>query len=120
MSDPKHSSEDEAEVVRQDIADTRAELAETVDALSNKLDVKHQAADKVAEVKAKVGESAAKAKQSAPEPVQRALDTAVAKATPAAQQVATKAAPYRGKIIAGAVLALVLLRVVRRRKRDDR
>ena len=120
MSEPKHSSEDEAEVVRQEIAETRAELAETVDALSHKLDVKQQAADRVADVKAKVTETAGKAKQSAPEPVQRALDTAVAKATPAAQQVATKAAPHRGKIIAGTLIALVLLRVVRRKKRDDR
>ncbi|HEY8300552.1 MAG TPA: DUF3618 domain-containing protein [Jatrophihabitans sp.] len=119
MSEPEHSSEDEAEVVRQEIAQTRAELAETVDALSDKLDVKQQAADKVAETKAKVGEAATKAKQAAPEPVQRALDTAVTKAAPVASQVSAKAAPHRGKIIAGALAAVAVL-IVARRKRSDR
>jgi len=66
-----------------------------------------------------VSETAAKAKESAPEPVQRALDTAVAKAAPAAQQVATKAGPHRNQIVAGAVAALLVLVVVRRRKRSD-
>jgi len=115
MTDPLNDS-DEAELARQQIEQTRAELAETVDALSDKLNAKAQAAEKVGEVKARIAATAHQAKQSAPEPVQRALDAAGAKASPVAHQVAQRTAPYRGKIIAGALAAAVVLIVVRRKR----
>jgi hypothetical protein len=118
MSDPKYSSEDEAEIVREDIAQARAELAQTVDALSEKLDVKQQAADKVNEAKQKVVETAQHAKESAPEPVQRALDSVGAKAGPTAHRVAEQAAPHRGKIIAGLAVTAVVLMILRRKRAD--
>lgn len=116
MSEPKHSSEDEAELVREDIAQARADLADTVDALSEKLDVKQHAADRISEAKAKVAETAHHAKQSAPQPVQRALDTVGAKAGPTAHRVAEKSAPHRGKIIAGLVVSTLVLVIVRRKR----
>lgn len=117
MTEPKHSSDDPtAEVLREEIAQTRAELAETVDQLSDKLDVKQHAADKVADVKQKVAETAHRAKEATPEPVQHALDTAGAKAGPVVHDVATKAAPHRGKIIGGLVAAAAVVLFVRRRR----
>jgi chromosome segregation ATPase len=124
MSEAKDPIEQAAEqagltqqdIVRSDIEQARAELAETVDALSDKLDVKARAGDKVSDAKAKVAETAARAKQAAPPPVQHALDVASQKAAPVVSQVSQKAAPHRGKIIAGAVAAVVVLVVVRKRR----
>jgi chromosome segregation ATPase len=104
------------DIVRSDIEQARAELAETVDALSDKLDIKARAGDKVSDAKAKLAETAARAKQAAPPPVQHALDVAGQKAAPVVSQVSQKAAPHRGKIIAGAVVAVVVLVVVRKRR----
>ena len=104
------------DVVRSDIEQARAELAATVDALSDKLDVKARAGDKVSEAKAKVVEGAARAKQAAPPPVQHALDVAGAKAAPVVSQVAHKAAPHRNKLLAGAVVAAVVLVIARKRR----
>lgn len=107
----------EQDIVRSDIEQTRAELAQTVDALHDKLDVKARAGDKVADAKQKVSDGAARAKAAAPPQVQHALDAAGEKAGPVVAQVSAKAAPHRGKIIAGAVAATVVLIVVRRRRR---
>jgi chromosome segregation ATPase len=119
MSDPKHATDDSsAEDLREEIAQTRAELADTVDQLSDKLDVKQHAADRLTDAKQKVTDTAHKAKQSAPEPVQRALDTAGAKAGPVVHDVAAKAAPHRSKIVGGLVLVVAVLVVFRRRRAD--
>jgi MYXO-CTERM domain-containing protein len=119
MTDPQHSDADEVDAVRADIASTRAELADTVDALTDKLDVKQHAADKVADAKDKVAATAARAKQAAPEPVQHALDAAATKAGPVVHQVAEKAKPHRGKIMA-ALAASALALIVFRRRRSQR
>jgi ElaB/YqjD/DUF883 family membrane-anchored ribosome-binding protein len=100
------------EAVRADIEQARAELSQTVDALTSKLDVKAQAGDKIAEARTKATEAVTRAKEAAPPPVQHALDVAAEKASP----VVAKAAPYRTQIIAGVALAVVLLRVLRRRR----
>ena len=109
------------DAIRADIEQTRAELAQTVDALSDKLNVKAQAGDKAAAAKEaarqKVAAAAAQAHAAAPAPVQHALDSVGQKAGPVVHQAAGKIEPYRGKIAAGAVVALIALFVVRRRRR---
>jgi hypothetical protein len=117
MSATEESGPTEKEAVQAEIEQTRADLAATVDALSDKLDVKARAGDKVTEAKAKVVHTASQLKDSAPPQVQHALDVAGQKAGPAVHQVSAKAAPHRGKIIAGAVVAVAVLVVVRRRRR---
>ncbi len=75
----KAAGVDEAEIIRSDIEQTRAELAHTVDALTGKLDVKGRVTDKVADTKDKVttgvSDAAIRVKQAVPPPVQSALDT---------------------------------------------
>jgi hypothetical protein len=109
----------EADVVRADIAATRAELADTVDALTSKLDVKARASDKVSEVKQKAAATAERAKQAAPPPVQHALNAAGEKAAPVVHRVSTSAAPHRGKIAAGVVALVIAVLTLRRRKRGE-
>ncbi|MDQ6849443.1 MAG: DUF3618 domain-containing protein [Actinomycetota bacterium] len=115
MTSANEPASGDADAIRSDIEQTRAQLANTVDQLSDKMNVKAQASDKVAEVKGKIADSAAKAKAAAPPGVQRAIDKASEKATPIAQQVGAKAQPYRGKLIAaGVVLVLLIVRLSRR------
>lgn len=117
-STPEHNPPTDADYVRAEIEATRAELAGTVNALQSKLDVKSRAGEKVAEVKQKVVAGAERAKAAAPEPVQQAFNRASEKAGPAFQQATQKAAPHRGKIIGGAVVAAVVLLVLRRHGKD--
>jgi hypothetical protein len=101
---------DEAEAIKAEIQQTRAELAGTADALVAKLDVKAQANHKLHDAGARVTNAYESAKTSAPEPVQRVWTKAEAAASP----VVAKAAQdkKRTAIIVGAVLAAAL--VVRR------
>jgi ElaB/YqjD/DUF883 family membrane-anchored ribosome-binding protein len=103
---------DPAELQEQ-IDATRADLARSVDTLADKMNVKKQASDKVDEVKQRIEAAAAHAKSSAPPQVQHVIDTVTEKAAP----VVHRAQPYRREIIAGAVAALVVLLVIRRRSR---
>lgn len=99
-----------------DIEHTREELAETVSELVDKLDVKKQARNKAHEVGAHAAERYQDAKAAAPSPVQASLGAAERAST----QVAAKAKsdPKRTLIIVGGVvLALVVLRRVRKRRR---
>lgn len=123
---PAHAAEPAAQpqpvdpdAIRADIERTRSELSDTVNQLSDKLNVKSQAADKLTAAKQAVSERAAKAKAAAPPPVQHALDQAGAKAGPAARQVSQKAEPHRSKIIAGAIVGVLVLLILRRRKGGD-
>jgi hypothetical protein len=102
----------EADRVRAEIAQTRAELGETVEALSAKLDVKARMDEKKVEVtenvKAKVEEGVAVAKQQAAQ-LQAAATDEQGKPKPPAVGAA-----------AGVGAGLVLLLLVRRRRRKRR
>lgn len=106
------------DAIRAEIEETRADLAETMDALGSKLDVKGQAADKATAAKQKVSEKASQARAAAPQPVQSALDSIGEKARPVVHQVAVKAEPHRGKIIAGTGVTVLVLLILRRRRKD--
>jgi hypothetical protein len=101
----------EADRIRAEIEETRAELGETVDALSAKLDVKGRLDDKKAEVtevaKAKVNEGVVTAKQTAAR-VQEVATDDQGKPTPPAIGAAAGV---------GALFFLILLIRRRRRKR---
>lgn len=118
----------DADAIRSDIEQTRAELADTVEQVIGKLDVKAQAADKVDSVKSAATDKvdsvksaatdkAAQARAAAPAPVQNVLDSIGQKAGPPAHRAGEAVAPYRGKIIAGAAGGLLVLLIVRRRRR---
>jgi hypothetical protein len=98
---------DEAEAIKADIEQARAELAGTADALAAKLDVKAQANRKVHDANARVVSAYEHAKTSAPEPVQRAWTAAEGAAHP----VVVKAAQdkKRTALIAAGVLVAVLI-----------
>lgn len=103
----------EIEKVRSDIELTRAELARTVDALHAKMDVKAMAKERADQAGARVAESYQHAKAAAPEPVQHALGRVERAASP----LVAKAAQDKKRtalIAGGAVLALLVLRRVRR------
>ncbi|MDT4892414.1 MAG: hypothetical protein QOE97_1449 [Pseudonocardiales bacterium] len=103
--------------IQADIERTRAELADTVDALAAKLDVKAQAKQRAHELAVQAGDRVEKAKAVAPEPVQQALD----KVTEVSRPVVAKAAEDKRRtavIVAGALVALLVLRRVRRRALD--
>lgn len=112
------------DAIRADIEQTRAELAETVDALGAKLNVKAQASDAITSakqtvtdtVKDKAASAAGSVRNVTPAPVQSALDTVGAKAAPVAHRVAATTEPYRGKVLAGAGIALLVLLIVRKRR----
>ena len=129
-SDYEHLDPDptDADAIRNDIEQTRAELADTVEQVIGKLDVKAQAADKVDSVKSAAtdrvdsvkgaaAEKASQAKAAAPAPVQNALDSIGQKAGPPAHRATEAVAPHRGKIVAGAAGGLLILLIVRRRRR---
>ena len=121
MPEPTDGTADEAtptstEQIRAEIEQTRAELADTVDQLSDRLNVKAQAGRKADDLKHTIVEKGAQAKASAPQPVQQAMDKVGEKAGPVAHQVNDATRPHRIKILAGAVAALVVLVVVRRRQ----
>lgn len=101
----------DAEQLRAEIEETRADLADTVNALSAKLDVKARAKAKVDDVRATVTETVSQAKHSAPPPVQQSLDRAGAALVPAA----AKAKPYQHQILAAVGLAAVIAILARRR-----
>lgn len=111
----------EQERVRQDIGRTRREMGETVEALARKADVRARAHDKAEEAKARLGrqvhrtrtatlEKAAalttRLREAAPDPVRDAAGRAVAR---------TRGRPAAGSVAAGAVLLLVLWRLLRGR-----
>lgn len=104
------------DAVRADIDRTRAELADTVDQLADKLNVRAQASQKAGAARDRISETAARAKASAPPQVQHVLDRAAEKVAPVAHQVSSRAVPHRGKIIAGMLAAIIVLRVMRRRR----
>jgi hypothetical protein len=103
------------ELLREEIERTRAEMSATVDAIADKVNVKARAEEKVAGAKQKVVDSAVRAKQSAPAPVQTALD----KAGPVASQVSAKVGPHRNQVLLGAVGAVLVLVILRRRRAAD-
>lgn len=101
----------EAEAIKADIEQARAELANAADALAAKLDVKAQARKKAREAGARVSSAYRSARSSMPEPVQRAWTKA------AASPVAAKAAEDKRRtalvVAAVVVTALVVRRVTR-------
>ena len=92
---PSNGRPDDPEVLREEIAQTREELGDTMSALSEKSDVKAQASAKAEELKAKA---------------QEVTETAQARAQDNPMPFALAAA--------GALVALVVLRKVRRRRRN--
>jgi hypothetical protein len=101
------------ELIKADIEATRAELAETADALAAKLDVKAQANYKLREAGERVAANIKRVRSAAPEPVQKAID----KAEQAARPALAKAGEDKKRttmIAAGTVLALLVVRRVRR------
>lgn len=100
----------EADRLRAEIAETRAELGETVDALSAKLDVKSRLDEKKVEatetVKAKLNEGVATAKQQAARVGEAATDS--------------DGKPTQPAIGAAIGAGVVFLLVVRRRRRKRR
>jgi hypothetical protein len=129
MTDPEHDSKlptgsgdlAAADAVRADIAEARAELAATVDALSDKLDVKARTREKVAVARQRTKAVGQRVSDATPEPVRRAIGRVGEKAAPVVHKVSEKTAPHRAKIAVGAAaLAVTLVVIVRRRKRDER
>lgn len=106
-------SSNEAEAIRADIEQARAELATTTDALAAKLDVKAQARTKAHLAGAWVSSAYRSVQASAPEPVQRAWSKVGAAASPVAAKAA--ADKRRTALVAAAVIltALVVRRVTR-------
>jgi hypothetical protein len=130
--DPSEVREDvtaspEAERLKEQIEETRAELGDTVAALAHKTDVKAQAREKVEDTKARAKEKvddvkdrAAAVKDTVTETVQERTPEPVQVRT---QQAADTARENRKPIaIAAAVGAalVVVRRLLRRRRRDDR
>lgn len=99
---PDHVPVDQADDLRADIINTRAELANTIDHLMAKTDVKTRARHQMIEVKSTLRQRV----DQLPAPAQRAVD----RLTP----LAKRARPY-GKQIAAAVVAVVVASVVLRR-----
>jgi hypothetical protein len=104
----------EAEAIKADIEQTRAELASTADALAAKLDVKAQAGRKAQAARARVSTTYRSARRSVTEPVQQAWNKA------AVSPVAAKAAEDKRRtavMVAAAVVltatALIVHRVTR-------
>lgn len=110
QSDPT-SGPTEADRIRAEILETRAELSETVEQLGAKLDVKARVADKQAEVtetvRAKVDEGVATAKENAAKLQEAATDD---QGNPTPQAFAA----------AGGVFLLLVLLLRRRRRRRRR
>lgn len=106
----------EAETLRSQIEQTRAELAETVDALAARLDVKAQASRRAHEMQAAATQAYDNAKASAPPQVRQAWD----RAEVAAQPVVTKAKedPRRTAMVAGGVVLALLVLIRLRRSRN--
>jgi hypothetical protein len=103
----------EPERLKADIETTRAQLAQTADALAAKLDVKAQAKTRLHAVGDKAGESYTHARNAAPEPVQKAIG----KAEHAASPIIAKAGQDKKRtmlIVAGALVALVVVRRIRK------
>jgi nucleotide-binding universal stress UspA family protein len=94
---PSSSSPEDPDVIREEIAQTREELGETMAALSEKTDVKAQASAKAEELKAKA---------------QEVTDTARTQARDNPMPLVLAAA--------GALVAIGVLRKLRRRRRDAR
>jgi chromosome segregation ATPase len=97
----------EAEAIKADIEQARAELASAADALAAKLDVKAQANRKMHEVRARVGTAYSSAKHATPEPVQRAWTKAEAVTSPAVKKAAED--KKRTALIFGAVVVAAVL-----------
>jgi hypothetical protein len=90
--------------LRQDAELTRQELAQTVSALADKVDVKARAHDKAEEVKAELRERGDELAAKLPEPVRPVVTTATRKPL----------------IPLGVLLALVLiLRIIRKRRANN-
>ena len=113
-SNLEHPATDEppsdTEQLREEIAETREELGETVEALAQKADVKAQVSEKKEEAKAKVEGLAAK------------VGEAQAKLTQAPQvQQGLQQAKERPvvPIAAAAVIGLLVIGLVRRRRRSS-
>ncbi len=99
----------DAETLREEIAETRAELGDTVEALAAKTDVKSRAQDKITEVKAKARDRAT------------AVGATVRRVVPDPAVQATARAARAGRrrpvpvLAAGAVAVMVCVVVLRRR-----
>ena len=100
---------EEADAIKADIEQARAELAGTADALAAKLDVKAQATRKVHDAGERVADAYESAKRSTPEPVQNAWS----KAETVAQPVVAKAAADKKRtalVLAGVVATVLVIR----------
>ena len=105
----------EPEQIRAEIEGTREELGETVEALATKADVKSQAKARVDERKQALRQKQQELKGKVSDVPRRAREVKPQDAKRAASQVADQARGRPGPAIAAAlVLALVLLRLIRR------
>jgi len=111
MSEPS-----EVDQIKAQVEQSRADLADTVDELAERLNVKSQAKAKADDLRSAAAAKATRLKQSMPAPVQHAIDTVAAKATPVARRTAEVARPHRSKILAGAAAATMALVILRRRR----
>ncbi|MGI5150146.1 DUF3618 domain-containing protein [Plantactinospora sp. CA-294935] len=113
---------DDPDLIRADIAQTRAELGDTVEHLAARADVKTRAKEKVAEVRGQAGQVKDRATDTAQVAVVRAKDAAqvtAVRAREATRRSVGKArqrpAPYVG-VLAGLATALAAVLLVRRRR----
>ncbi|MGX7672553.1 DUF3618 domain-containing protein [Plantactinospora sp. DSM 117369] len=113
---------DDPDVIRADIAQTRAELGDTVEHLAERADVKTRAKEKVAEVKGQAGQvkdRAADTAQAAAAGAKDAVQVTAVRAKEATRRTVGKArqrpAQYVG-VLAGLVTALAAVLLVRRRR----
>lgn len=112
---------DEEEQVRKDISKTRKDLGDTVEALADKMDVKGRASGAADAAKDKAGAMADAAKDKAAVVADTAKDKAAVmaeSAKDAADTVTTEAKkrPVLLLAAAGAVLALIIRRMIKRGK----
>jgi hypothetical protein len=106
-------SSNEAEAIKADIEQTRAQLAATTDALAARLDVKAQARVKAQAAGGRVSSAYQSARSSMPEPVQRAWSKAGAVASPVADKAAEDKRRTTLMIAAMVLTAFVVRRVTR-------
>jgi len=115
-TEPAEPGSGNPDAVRANIDRTRAELADTVRPALRQAQRQGTGFGEGEHRKDRVSQTAALAKASAAPAVQQALRRIDQKAAPIARQVSGMAAPHRGKIIAGALAAIAVLAVVRRRR----
>ena len=106
------SASSEQVELRRDIEQVRGELADTVNALAEKADVKARAQDKAQELKTQAIQKTQQARAQAPEVAQQLAGVA--------QQKARQVVQEKPGAAVGAVLGVLGLLILRRRRRKSR